>query len=125
MSQTHSRRTFLKMAAVAGMAGALAACQVPIQAPQAGAPGAQGKLVRILLPSWATGEIPFDTTAREFSDATPGVQVQIQTTFDGWDTKVMAQINQGTVGMERRRHCLVGLVQPAPMDSDPDDPADG
>ena len=97
MSHKHSRRTFLKMAAV-GVAGtALAACQVPVQPVGTGAPGEPMKTVRILMPSWATGEIPFDTAAREFNEANPGVSVQIQTTFEGWETKVLAQINDGTV----------------------------
>ena len=94
MSQTHSRRTVLKMATVGLTGAALAACAVPVAMPQSGAPGAQEKVVRILLPSWATGEIPFDTTARQFNEMNPGTQVEIQTTSEGWDTKVMAQISQ-------------------------------
>jgi ABC-type glycerol-3-phosphate transport system substrate-binding protein len=96
MSTQYSRRTFLKMAAIS-TAGLLAACQVPAEYQQAGAPAAEGKLVRILLPAWATGEIPFDTTARVFGDENPGVTVKIQTTFEGWETKVRAQINDGSL----------------------------
>jgi ABC-type glycerol-3-phosphate transport system substrate-binding protein len=59
--------------------------------------GPTDKTVRILLSSWAVGEIPFDAAAREFSDAHPGVKVQVQTDFEGWDTKVIAQINDGTL----------------------------
>jgi ABC-type glycerol-3-phosphate transport system substrate-binding protein len=98
LSQKHSRRAFLKMAAVGATGAALAACAVPVGVPQAGgAPSAEGKLVRILLPSWATGEIPFDATAREFSEVNPGVRVEIQTAGEGWDTKVMAQIQEGNL----------------------------
>jgi ABC-type glycerol-3-phosphate transport system substrate-binding protein len=97
MSQTQSRRAFLKMAAVGISGAALAACAVPMQVPQAGGPAAQEKVVRILLPSWATSEIPFDTTARQFNEANPGTRVEIQTTGEGWDTKVMAQIQEGTL----------------------------
>lgn len=97
MSHKFSRRSFLKMAGVTGVGAALAACVAPVAVPGAGAPGAPGKTVRILMPSWATGEIPFDTTAREFSELNPEVDLQIQTTFDGWETKVLAQINDGTL----------------------------
>ncbi|MEA3407988.1 MAG: extracellular solute-binding protein [Chloroflexota bacterium] len=55
------------------------------------------KIVRLLISSWALGEIPFDKTAREFNDANEGVEVKVQTTFEGWDTKVIAQINEGSV----------------------------
>ncbi len=59
--------------------------------------GPTEKLVRVLLSSWAVGEIPFDAAAREFTDSHPGIRVQVQTTFEGWDTKVIAQINDGTL----------------------------
>jgi len=124
MSHRYSRRSFLQMAA-AGVTGALVAgCTVPVTVEQGSAsPGTEEKLVRILLPSWATGEIPFDTTAREFSDANPGTRVQIQTTFEGWETKVLAQINDGTVewsgagiassaSSSLPRWILTGLAQP-------------
>ena len=86
-------------------------------------PGAEGNVVRILMPSWATGEIPFDTTAREFSDMNDGTSIQIQTTFEGWETKVLAQINDGAVewsgagiassaSSSLPRWILTGLVQP-------------
>jgi ABC-type glycerol-3-phosphate transport system substrate-binding protein len=124
MSTKYTRRTFLKMAAT-GVAGALvAACQpVPVPGQGAAAPAAQGKLVRIILPSWATGEIPFDTTARQFNEANPGVNVQIQTDFEGWETKVLAQISAGKVewsgvgiassaSSSLPRWILTGLAQP-------------
>lgn len=97
MSHSHSRRTFLKMAAVGITGTALAACTVPMQDSQGGAPGMEEKVVRILLPSWATSEIPFDTTARQFNEDNPGTRVEIQTTSEGWDTKVMAQIQDGSL----------------------------
>jgi len=65
------------------------------------------KVVRVLLSSWAVGEIPFDTAAREFNEANPGVKVQIQTSFEGWDTKVIAQINDGTL-----EWCAAGILTP-------------
>lgn len=124
MSHQYSRRSFLKMTA-AGIAGAsLAACTVPVAVQDGGAPGgAEENLVRILMPSWATGEIPFDTTAREFSDVNPGTRIQIQTTFEGWETKVLAQINDGSLewsgagiassaSSSLPRWILTGLAQP-------------
>jgi len=59
--------------------------------------GPSDKIVRVLLSSWAVAEIPFDAAAREFNDANPGIKVQIQTDFEGWDTKVIAQQNDGTL----------------------------
>jgi len=80
------------------------------------------KLVRVLLASWALGEIPFDRTAREFSDSHPGIKVVVQSTFEGWTTKVMAQISDGTLEwsgcgiMSTDYHPMLwvrmGLVQP-------------
>ena len=75
------------------------------------------------MPSWATGELPFDTTAREFNELNPGAEVQIQTTFEGWETKVLAQINDGSVewsgagiassaSSSLPRWILTGLVTP-------------
>jgi ABC-type glycerol-3-phosphate transport system substrate-binding protein len=93
MTTTYSRRTFLKLAAATSTVGLLAACQVPVAVqPEGGVPATQGNVVRILMPSWATAEIPYDTTAREFSEANPGTTIQIQTTTEGWETKVMSQI---------------------------------
>jgi ABC-type glycerol-3-phosphate transport system substrate-binding protein len=123
MSQTHSRRAFLKMAAVGVSGAALAACAMPVPAAPGAAPGAQEKVVRILLPSWATGEIPFDTTAREFNEAHPGTKIEIQTAGEGWDTKVMAQIQEGklewsgagiasSASSSLPRWILSGMVQP-------------
>lgn len=124
MAKTYSRRVFLQMA-VAGSAALVAGCQAVPALPitQGGAPAVEDKVVRILLPGWATGEIPFDTTARQFNEANPGVDLQIQTTFDGWETKVLAQINEGKVdwcgagiassaSSSLPRWILSGLVQP-------------
>jgi len=84
--------------------------------------GATEKIVRVLLSSWAVGEIPFDKTAREYSDATDGVKIQVQTTFEGWDTKVIAQINDGTLQwsaagiltpfLVMQRWVKTGMIQP-------------
>jgi ABC-type glycerol-3-phosphate transport system substrate-binding protein len=125
LSQRHSRRAFLKLAAVGVGGAALAACAVPVAVPQAGgAPAsAEGKVVRILLPSWATGEIPFDAAAREFNELHPGTRVEIQTAGEGWDTKVMAQIQEGNLewsgagiassaSSSLPRWILSGMVQP-------------
>lgn len=107
MSGSYSRRGFLRVAA-AGTAGALlAACQpqivekvvretVVVEVEAEPAPSTV-KEVRVLISSWALGEIPFDQTAREFSDLHDDIKVSMQTTFEGWDTKVIAQINDGTL----------------------------
>jgi len=55
------------------------------------------KKVRVLIDSWALGEIPFDAAAREFSDANPGIEVSMQTIFEGWETKVVAMIASNTL----------------------------
>ena len=108
-----SRRQFLKFATTSAAGVALAAC-TGAQTPQAAtstaqtssgasptptsAPAATGaKTVRILLDSWAMGEMPFDQYARQFNEAHPNVNIQLQSTFEGWDTKVMAQISAGNV----------------------------
>lgn len=92
-----SRRSFLKMVAATGAASLLAACVAPVPGQPGAVPGAQGNVVRILLPSWATGEMPFDTTAREFSELNPDTTILIQTAGEGWDTKVMSQIASDTL----------------------------
>lgn len=89
---------------------------------QVQAASSEEKIVRVLLSSWAVGEIPFDKTAREYSDATDGVSIQVQTTFEGWDTKVIAQINDGTLQwsaagiltpfLDMQRWVKTGMVQP-------------
>jgi ABC-type glycerol-3-phosphate transport system substrate-binding protein len=123
MATTYSRRSFLKAAAVTSAASLLAACVVPVAVEPGAVPASQDKLVRILMPSWATAEIPYDTAARQFSEANPGVTVQIQTTSEGWDTKVMSQISAGTLewcgagiassaSSSLPRWILTGMVQP-------------
>jgi ABC-type glycerol-3-phosphate transport system substrate-binding protein len=117
MAQLHSRRAILRFAAAGAVGTALAACQPKVVekivketvmvtqekevtrvVEKDAQPAPSGtKVVRILLASWAVGEIPFDKTAREFNDANPGVEIKVQTTFEGWDTKVIAQINDGTL----------------------------
>src|SRR5215203_6896741 len=97
MSNTFSRRSFLKMAAATSSVALLAACVAPVPGQPGAVPGVQGNTVRILLPSWATAEMPFDTAAREFNEANPGSDVQIQTAGEGWDTKVMSQIASDTL----------------------------
>jgi ABC-type glycerol-3-phosphate transport system substrate-binding protein len=134
MSAKLSRRHFLKLAATGAVGAAAAAC-VPATVPQAPAPAPAGttaptappapetKVVRILEPSWAMGEMPFDTFAREFNESHPGVSIQLQSTTEGWDTKVMAQINAGAVewsacgiassaSSSLPRWILSGMVQP-------------
>lgn len=101
MSRQYTRRSFLKLAAT-GAAGALVAACQPVVMQPAGEGGAQPaapgeKVVRILLDSWAMAEMPFDQYAREFSETHPGVRIQLQSTFEGYDTKVLAQINDGTL----------------------------
>ena len=106
MSKSFSRRDFIKLAA-AGVAGTfLAACKpkvvekvvketVVVEKEVVKEAPPKKKQVRILLSSWAVGEIPFDRTAREFNSTRDDCEVKVQTTFEGWDTKVIAQINEG------------------------------
>ena len=131
MSTRFSRRQFLKVAATGAAGVAVAACtsaptpQAPAatEAPttQAAAPGP--KTVRILLDSWAMGEMPFDQYARQYNEAHPNTNIQLQSTFEGWDTKVMAQINAGNVewnaggiassaSSSLPRWILSGMIQP-------------
>jgi ABC-type glycerol-3-phosphate transport system substrate-binding protein len=123
MPREVSRRAFLRLAAAATAGTLLAACQPKVVevtkevekvvketviVQEQGKPADTGeKVVRILLSAWAVGEIPFDTAAREFNEAHPGVNVQIQTSFEGWDTKVIAQINDGTL-----EWCAAGILTP-------------
>ena len=93
----HTRRNFLKMTAATSAAGLLAACVAPVPAQPGAIPGVQSNVVRILLPAWATAEMPFDTAAREFSEQHVGTTIQIQTAGEGWDTKVMSQIASDTL----------------------------
>jgi len=125
MSHGYSRRHFLHFAAAGAAGTLLAACQpkivekivketvvvkeavketVEVQkevtrvVEKEAKPAAPAeKIVRVLMSSWAVGEIPFDRTAREFSDAHPGTKVQVETAAEGWDTKIIAQINDGTI----------------------------
>jgi len=98
VSSGFSRRSFLKLAAATSAIGVLSACVAPVPGQPGAVPGSQGgAAVRILLPSWATAEMPFDTAAREFNEANPGSNVVIQTTGEGWDTKVMSQIASDTL----------------------------
>jgi hypothetical protein len=104
MSTKFSRRQFLKLAGTSAAGLAVAACaSTPTAAPKATeAPSNQSaagaaKTVRILLDSWAMGEMPFDTFAREFNESHAGVNIQLQSTFEGWDTKVMAQQAAGNL----------------------------
>src|SRR4051812_1181204 len=93
-----SRRSFLKLAAATSAVGVLSACVAPVPGQPGAVPGSQGGApVRILLPSWATSEMPFDTAAREFNEANPGTNIVIQTAGEGWDTKVMSQIASDTL----------------------------
>ena len=51
---------------------------------------AEGKKeIRILLSSWAIVEMPFDMMAREYNALHPELEVKFETTFEGWDTKVL------------------------------------
>jgi len=97
--------------------------QVTVAAPTAAPAAPSAKTVRILLDSWAMDEMPFDTFARSFNEANPGVNVVLQSTFEGYDTKVLAQIaagkvewsasginNSGSSGLPRR--ILSGMFDP-------------
>jgi len=69
--------------------------------------GPKGKVVRILQSSWAVAEVPFDRTAREFSAAHDGLTVKVETKGEGWDTKLVAQIADGSVAW-----CALGINTP-------------
>lgn len=114
MSTLHSRRSFLRLAGAGTVGVLLAACQAKIVevtkiveqekivketvlVEQAKPAGAEIKDVRFLVSSWALGEVPFDRTAREYSDAHPDTRVTVQSTFEGWQTKVTAQIAAGNL----------------------------
>ncbi|MBC7234583.1 MAG: extracellular solute-binding protein [Chloroflexi bacterium] len=136
MFETYSRRSFLRLAA-AGAAGAiLAACQPKvvekvvketvvvekIVEKEAKPAGPEKKIVRILASSWAIAEVPFDKTAREYNEAHPELEIKLQSTFEGWDTKVIAQINDGTLEwsaagiltpfLDMKRWVATNMVQP-------------
>ena len=125
MSRSFTRRSFLKVA-TAGVAGVvLAACtpkvvevtkivtqketvkETVIVEKEAQPAGPEKKVVRIMLSSWAVREIPFDRLAREFNEKNPGVEVKIETDAEGWDTKMIAQINSGKVDWS-----AVGILTP-------------
>ena len=154
MSELHSRRDFLRFAAVGAAGALLAACQPKIVEvekivketvivekekivkeavevekevtrvveKEVKPAGPEVKQVRIMMSSWAIGEVPFDKTAREYSDAHDDLEIKLQTSIEGWETKIIAQINDGTLqwsghgiltpflAMERR--VKIGLVQP-------------
>jgi len=146
VSRSCSRRDFLRVALLGATGAALTACmpqmvevtkvvevekvvkeavevekEVTRIVERPAAP--EKKVVRILMASWAVGEIPFDTTAREFSDAHDDIEVRIQTTFEGWDTKVRAQQAEGKLewcaggiassgSSSLPRWILSGLIQP-------------
>jgi len=113
MPHMQSRRAFLRLAGSGVLGVLLGACQTKVtevtrevekivketvivkEEPKPAA--SEVKEVRFLISSWALGEVPFDRTAREFNDAHPGVKVSVQSTFEGWQTKVTAQINAGTL----------------------------
>lgn len=109
MSGLCSRREFLRLVAVGAVGAALAACKpkvvekvvketVVVEVTKEVQPAApKKKIVRALISSWALGEIPFDKTAREYSEKREDVEVKVQSTFEGWETKVRAQISQGKV----------------------------
>lgn len=113
MPSMRSRRAFLRLAGTGALGVLLGACQPQVVevtrevekvvketviVKEEAQPAASAvKEVRFLISSWALGEVPFDRTAREFNDAHPDVKVSVQSTFEGWQTKVTAQINAGTL----------------------------
>ena len=84
--------------------------------------GPEIKEVRIMMSSWAIAEVPFDVTAREFSDMYDDVEIKLQTTAEGWETKLLAQIADGsllwsghgilTPFLAMKHSVATGLVQP-------------
>jgi len=119
MSEKLSRRKFLRVAAVGAGALLAASCQpkvvevekivkeTVIVEKEAEPAAPEEKIVRMLQSSWAVGEIPFDAAAREFNDLHPGVKVVVQTTSEGWDTKLVAQIASDSVAWS-----IVGILTP-------------
>ena len=100
-----SRRKFLQAALAATAGAAAVACQpktvvvketVEVKKEVTRVvekPAPKGKKeIRILLSSWAIVEMPFDMMAREYNEKNPEVEVKFETTFEGWDTKVIGQI---------------------------------
>jgi len=140
MSTFHTRRAFLRLTAVGAAGALLAACapkvvevtkivekekvvkETVVVKEEVKPAGPEKKIVRFILSSWAVGEIPFDRLAREFNEQNPGVQVVIETDAEGWDTKLIAQINQGkpewcgvgilTPFLDMARWTAIGMVQP-------------
>ena len=53
--------------------------------------------VRVLLSSWAIVEMPFDMMAREYNEKHPGLELKLESTFEGWMPKVLGQIRAGKV----------------------------
>ena len=110
MSTNYTRRGFMRVAAAGAAGAALAACQPAVvekvvketvvveKVVEKQQPAPAGKkTVRILASSWAIAEVPFDKTAREYNAMQDDFEIVLQTTFEGWDTKVIAQINDGTL----------------------------
>ncbi len=125
MASLHSRREVLRFGVLGAAAVLLASCQpktvtvekevekevtrvvevektVPVKetvvVEKVATPaGPTEKTVRIIMPAWATGEVPFDRAAREFADLHPGVKIALQPDFDGWETKVLAMIASGSL----------------------------
>lgn len=102
-SRKLSRRIFLRGALLAAAGVAAAACQARTGTGKeaAGGPGQQApkgkKEIRILLDSWAIAEMPYDMMAREYNEQHPDLEIKFETTFEGWDTKVLGQIRSGNL----------------------------
>lgn len=111
MGEVLSRRRFLQLSAATATGAALAACAPmtpePEEEEKGTAPPKEAADVRILLSSWAIAEVPFDRMAREYSEQNPGVEIKIESAFEGWDTKVLGQIREGNLEWSG-----VGIVTP-------------
>jgi multiple sugar transport system substrate-binding protein len=138
MSKSLSRRAFLGSAATAVAGVLLAACQPKtvtqlvevekevtrvVEKEVAAQPAASDvKLVRIMMSAWALGQIPLDRTSREYTDAHDDIEVRLESTAEGWDTKVIAMIADGTLPwsaagiltpfIDMKRWHATGMIQP-------------
>jgi len=111
-----SRRDFLRLMAMAATGAIVAACkpatpqivtvekEVPVEKVVKETVVVEKEVrpptpaeVRVLLSSWAIVEMPFDMMAREFNEKHEGLEVKIESAFEGWDTKVIGQIRAGKV----------------------------
>ncbi|MCB0083839.1 MAG: twin-arginine translocation signal domain-containing protein, partial [Caldilineaceae bacterium] len=98
-NNTLSRRDFIRLAAVGAAGTALAAC-APAAGPEAGsesaAVAAEGTEVNITIAGWVDTAWQVTERAAEYNQALEGMQINIIPSPDGWETKALSQIAEGT-----------------------------